>query len=125
MVRAIGESRATRWPVLLGWAVAWCGCCAGLPLGVLHAQTAAPASRSYLLQIQGMTCESCAARVQKALAQVPGVAEAKVNYGRSEAHVLIQQGKTVRGDTLVKAVEKASAGTQHRYQARVKQASAD
>jgi Cu+-exporting ATPase len=63
--------------------------------------------RCYLLGIEGMTCENCAAHVQKALAHVPGVAEAKVTYAKGEASVCIRKGTAVTGETLVKAVEKA------------------
>ncbi len=37
------------------------------------AQPSAPISKCYTLSTQGMTCEQCAAHVQKALVQVPGV----------------------------------------------------
>lgn len=61
-----------------------------------------------------MTCEQCAAHVQKALVQVPGVAEAKVNYAKAEASVCTRPGATVTWETLVKVVEKAG------YKAKVK-----
>ena len=37
--------------------------------------------------VQGMTCGSCAARVQKVLARQPGVAAAEVNFASGIAHV--------------------------------------
>ncbi len=40
------------------------------------------------LAVDGMTCGSCAARVQKVLAARPGVAEAEVNYATGRAHVI-------------------------------------
>ncbi len=39
------------------------------------------------LPIEGMTCASCAARVEKGLAEVPGVATATVNYATARATV--------------------------------------
>jgi Cu+-exporting ATPase len=39
------------------------------------------------LPIQGMSCQSCAARVEHALAKVPGVAEAGVNFALQRATV--------------------------------------
>jgi copper chaperone CopZ len=113
------KTMLNRLPVMLGLTLAWCGCCASLPVGELHAQTPTKASRCYLLEIKGMTCEGCAAHVQKALVHVPGVAEAKVTYAKSEAQVCIKPGQTVSGDPLVKAVEKAG------YKAKVKWQSQD
>ena len=37
--------------------------------------------------IQGMTCASCAARVEKVLKQLPGVTEARVNLDAAKATV--------------------------------------
>ncbi|NUP87417.1 MAG: copper ion binding protein, partial [Burkholderiaceae bacterium] len=41
--------------------------------------------RSVRLQIEGMTCASCVARVERALAQVPGVKSAAVNLATAQA----------------------------------------
>ena len=60
------------------------------------------------LDIEGMTCASCATRVEKALNKVEGV-EARVNYATEQATV-VGDAST---DALIKAIE--SAG----YQARV------
>ncbi len=97
----------------------WCGCCASFSSTGLYAQSTGKASRCYVLSIQGMTCEGCAAHVQKALVQVPGVAEAKVSYAKAEASVCMRPGATVSGETLVKAVEKAG------YKGKVKWQSED
>ncbi|MEB2318365.1 MAG: heavy metal translocating P-type ATPase [Pseudomonadota bacterium] len=55
------------------------------------------------LSVEGMTCASCVGRVERALAAVPGVAEAAVNLATERA--------TVRGvapvDALLAAVDKA------------------
>ena len=41
------------------------------------------------LQITGMTCASCALRVEKALAKVPGVLQASVNLATEQACVAL------------------------------------
>ena len=46
------------------------------------------------LEIQGMTCASCAARIERRLARMPGV-EATVNYATEVAHVTLPAGTTV------------------------------
>lgn len=112
------KTMLNRMPVVLGLALAWCGCCA-LTSTELKAQAVTKASRCYLLELKGMTCEGCAAHVQKTLVQVPGVAEAKVSYAKAEAQVCIRPDYTVTGETLVKAVEKAG------YKAKVKWQSQD
>src|SRR5262245_31734830 len=57
------------------------------------------------LQISGMTCASCVARVEKALLKVPGVSGASVNLATEKA--TIQAQATVPVATLKAAVEKA------------------
>ena len=46
------------------------------------------------LQIGGMTCASCAARIEKKLNRMPGV-EATVNYATEKAHVVLPEGTGV------------------------------
>jgi Cu+-exporting ATPase len=55
--------------------------------------------------VDGMTCASCVARVEKALAAIPGVEAASVNFATEEASV--QGGGGVSLATLKAAVEKA------------------
>src|SRR5260370_35651657 len=43
--------------------------------------------------VQGMTCGSCAARVQKVLARQPGVQAAAVNFASGIAHVVPGRGR--------------------------------
>ncbi len=43
--------------------------------------------RAVTLQIEGMTCASCAGRVEKALLAVPGVVSAEVNLATEQAEV--------------------------------------
>ncbi|HEX6325516.1 MAG TPA: heavy metal translocating P-type ATPase [Jiangellaceae bacterium] len=54
------------------------------------------------LQIGGMTCASCAARIEKKLNRVEGVT-ASVNYATEKAHVVLPQTVTV--DDLIDVVE--------------------
>ncbi|MBB2984119.1 heavy metal translocating P-type ATPase [Paraburkholderia tropica] len=74
----------------------------------------AAASRVAELEIHGMTCASCAMRVEKALAKVPGVTRASVNLATEKATVEANadaEGAQVAAsafvDRLVAAVEKA------------------
>jgi Cu+-exporting ATPase len=64
------------------------------------------AHQEFDLAIRGMTCASCVARVEKALAKVPGVLSASVNLATERAHVLAVAG--VGLEALRKAV--AAAG---------------
>ena len=66
-----------------------------------------PAYRTLTLQIHGMTCASCVARVEKALKDTPGVLDAQVNLAteRATLHVL---GGVVTEPMLIAAV--AAAG---------------
>ena len=59
------------------------------------------------LDIEGMTCASCAARVEKKLNKVDGV-EASVNYATERATVEAPGGMTV--DELIAVVEKSGYG---------------
>ncbi|WP_321788433.1 heavy metal translocating P-type ATPase [Paraburkholderia sp. J94] len=83
----------------------------------LVADTAA-ASRVAELEIHGMTCASCAMRVEKALAKVPGVTRASVNLATEKATVEATADADADADAdaaasssfvdrLVAAVEKA------------------
>ena len=54
------------------------------------------------LQIGGMTCASCAARIEKKLNRVEGVT-ASVNYATEKAHVVLPATVTV--DDLIDVVE--------------------
>ena len=63
---------------------------------------------SQVLSITGMTCASCAAHVEKALASVPGVSTASVSYGDGKAHV--QSAAPIDVAALGAAVERAGYG---------------
>ena len=58
------------------------------------------------LEIDGMTCASCVARVEKALKQVPGVTSAQVNLATETAEVKLTQ-RNGGADALFAAVERA------------------
>ena len=57
------------------------------------------------LPIEGMTCASCVARVERALAAVPGVASASVNLATERAQLALQPSAVV--PALAEAVERA------------------
>jgi P-type Cu+ transporter len=65
----------------------------------------ASASKEWRFPVEGMTCASCVARVEKALAATPGVQQASVNFATEEASV--KAGSEVSLNTLKAAVEKA------------------
>jgi Cu+-exporting ATPase len=62
------------------------------------------------LQVTGMTCASCVARVEKALLKVPGVSSASVNLATEKATV--QALSTVSVAALTSAVERAGYAAQ-------------
>jgi copper-transporting P-type ATPase V len=63
-----------------------------------------PAVRTRDFPVEGMTCGSCAARVQRTLAKQPGVASAEVNYGTGAARIVLDD--TVDVAQLQQAVAK-------------------
>ncbi|WP_392395878.1 heavy metal translocating P-type ATPase [Paraburkholderia caledonica] len=72
-----------------------------------HDADATP-TRTAELEIGGMTCASCAMRVEKALAKVPGVASASVNLATETASVnLNAAAAAAASDALIAAVKKA------------------
>ncbi|MFH1817135.1 MAG: heavy metal translocating P-type ATPase [Pseudomonadota bacterium] len=73
-------------------------------------------TESLKLDILGMTCASCSARVEKALNKVAGVLDASVNLATEQATVKLTQGTSTAA--LIAAVERAG------YEARLPQATA-
>ena len=67
-------------------------------------------TESCTLDISGMTCASCSARVEKALGKVPGVLDASVNLATEQATVKLAQGTSAAA--LIAAVERAGYGAQ-------------
>ena len=61
-------------------------------------------SKPLSIDIEGMTCASCVARVEKSLLKVPGVTSASVNLATERATV--QLADTTNVDALFKAIEK-------------------
>src|SRR6184192_2551499 len=61
--------------------------------------------KEWNLPVEGMTCASCVARVERSLAAVPGVADASVNLATEAARV--RAAPSVALDALRSAVEKA------------------
>jgi Cu+-exporting ATPase len=74
-------------------------------------------TRSVELQIGGMTCASCAGRVERALGKVPGVEQISVNLASERAHIEVL--KAVDDSVLIGAVEQAG------YSAALPQAARD
>jgi Cu+-exporting ATPase len=72
-------------------------------IAAMHADH--PIQIDWNLPVEGMTCASCVARVEKALAAVPGVGDATVNLATEVATV--RADRDVRLDALRSAVEKA------------------
>jgi copper-transporting P-type ATPase V len=66
--------------------------------------TAPSAPRTLDLPVEGMTCGSCAARVERVLGRQPGVTTASVNFATGKAHVVVGDG--VDFDDLRGAVSK-------------------
>ncbi|CAG0960753.1 H+-transporting ATPase [Methylophilaceae bacterium] len=62
------------------------------------------------LAITGMSCASCVARVEKALAKIPGVTSATVNLATERAHIVLS-GK-VENSRLQQAVTDAGYGAE-------------
>ncbi len=66
----------------------------------------APPPQTCDIGIGGMTCASCVARVERALARVPGVASVSVNLATESAHVTLADADTAEG-TLRRAIRDA------------------
>lgn len=57
------------------------------------------------LKVEGMMCNHCKAKVEKALQAVPGVSEVKVDLDKKTATVSFSEA--MADSTLIKAVEAA------------------
>ncbi len=64
-------------------------------------------SSTYTLPVSGMTCASCAGRVERALLKVPGVQNAAVNLAAEQVRIEATEGSAAE---LIQAVEKAGYG---------------
>jgi len=76
--------------------------------------TVRPEAKQIVLQIKGMSCESCAAAVQQVLRKVPGVTEAQVDYERAEAVVYFAPCCAVQPQVLIDAVQEAGYTAQRK-----------
>lgn len=65
-------------------------------------------SKEWTLQLTGMSCASCVARIEKALAAVPGVKQASVNFAAEKASVIGLS--TLDPTVLIQAVSQAGYG---------------
>ena len=74
--------------------------------GHQHEQTGAETQ----LDIKGMTCASCVNRVEKALANTPGVESANVSFATHQA--MVKHGSEVKAEDLVSAVDEAGYSAQ-------------
>ncbi|MFY1665124.1 heavy metal translocating P-type ATPase [Pseudomonas sp. Pseu.R1] len=72
------------------------------------------------LPITGMTCASCAGRVERALRKVPGVKNATVNLANERAHVEVLE--QIDPATLIAAVDKAGYGASLEQDSKAQQA---
>ncbi|HEX8594469.1 MAG TPA: heavy metal translocating P-type ATPase [Pseudomonas sp.] len=79
-----------------------------------------PGSDTFDLPIAGMTCASCAGRVERALRKVPGVQVATVNLANERAHVEVS-GR-IDPALLVAAVDKAGYSASLEQDAAARQA---
>ena len=64
-------------------------------------------SATHTLPVSGMTCASCAGRVERALLKVPGVATASVNLANEQVRVESSEADVA---ALIEAVQKAGYG---------------
>ncbi len=61
----------------------------------------------FRFQVEGMTCEGCAATVSQVLRSVPGVSAVEVSYDSGEAVVGVQDSQKVPTGRIVNALKKA------------------
>lgn len=79
------------------------GCCGGGGEERPHKKLEAPAVGQRVLSVEGMHCESCQARIEKAIDRLDGVV-CKTNLRKKTATVTFSQ--PVSDDTLKEIVEK-------------------
>ena len=73
------------------------------------AQTVPAATKTCVLDLQGMHCASCLGRIERSLQKVPGVALAEVNLATNRARVIFDPSQASPAG-LIAAVEKAGYG---------------
>jgi Cu+-exporting ATPase len=62
------------------------------------------------LDIEGMTCASCVARVEKALDQIPGIEAASVNLATEQARIRVKEGSPITANDIIQLVQKTGYG---------------
>lgn len=62
--------------------------------------------RTAVLDVQNMTCELCSMTVKKSLERVPGVSQARIDYGSKTATVIFD-GERASTAVLIKATTEA------------------
>ena len=62
-------------------------------------------ARQLVLPVEGMSCASCAARIEKKVGELDGVASARVNFGASSATVDFNPDRT-SPESIIQAIEK-------------------
>ena len=65
-----------------------------------------PKSELFTLDIGGLTCASCVARVEKALDKIPGVEAASVNLATEQAKIRLKVNAGVTVDEIIASVQK-------------------
>jgi heavy metal translocating P-type ATPase len=66
------------------------------------------------LDLEGMTCASCATRIEKILTRQPGVVQANVNFATERARVVVDGEHRADAGSLIAAVERAGYGARLR-----------
>lgn len=79
---------------------------ASLLLAVMPLATLAATPQTAVLDVQNMTCGLCPVTVKKSLEKVPGVSQARIDFGKKTATVTFDADKT-NGAALVKATTDA------------------
>jgi len=74
-------------------------------IAVSQTQTQSTAESRTVLALEGMTCASCAIRIEKGLKKVPGVKDASVNLATEQANVIYDSTQT----NLEQMVQKVEA----------------
>ena len=64
-----------------------------------------PSSTDWSFPVEGMTCASCVSRVEKVLAQLPGVSSATVNLATET--VTLRSASDLHAHAITEAVERA------------------
>lgn len=73
--------------------------------------------KTSLLQIEGLACRRCGARVVAALRSLGGVSDVQMEWRRGRCRV--QHADAVTPEELIGTVKAAATGTRHRYGARL------